>query len=416
MPKETKFYDVLGVKPDATPEQLKTAYRKKALACHPDKETDPKKKAEAEEKFKAVSRAYEVLQDPETRARYDRGGEDALEGGSGGGSDAADLFSSLFGFGGGGGGGRKRERKPKEILHQIEVSLEDFYMGKTRKLAITRDRLCSGCKGSGAKKEGMNVTCSGCNGKGMRIMVQQLAPGFVQQMQTVCPQCKGKGTDVADKDKCTQCKGRQIQEDRKIFEVHIEKGMKTGDFVSFAGEGDQIPGVNLAGDVIILFKEKPHPVFKRKGKALVIEQNMSLVDALCGFDLAIPHLDGRKIVVHNQPGQVIKPKQIYTVHHEGMPVKGTGGCEKGDLVVIVNVVFPDSVTPEQQKALRKAFGEKTTASAMSPGADFYETTMQECHIPIEELAGKDEDGDDDDEGPRGSPFGGGGPGVQCHQQ
>eukprot|EP01084_Bolivina_argentea_P163091 283775_1 len=135
MPKETKFYEALGVKPDATQEQLKSAYRKKALSCHPDKESDPKKKAAAEEQFKSVSRAYEVLMDPETRARYDRGGEDALEGGSDR-TDAAEVFSTLFG---GGGGRGRRERKPKEVLHQMEVSLEDFYMGKTRKLAITRE-------------------------------------------------------------------------------------------------------------------------------------------------------------------------------------------------------------------------------------------------------------------------------------
>jgi len=245
----------------------------------------------------------------------------------------------------------------------------------------------------------------------MRIVVQQLAPGFVQQMQTVCPQCRGKGTDVREEDKCQTCKGKQITEDKKVFEVHIEAGMKTGDFITFTGEGDQIPGVQASGDVIILLKERPHPFFKRKGKALVIEQTLTLADALCGFELVIPHLDGRKILIRSQEGQVIKPSTIYLVGREGMPVKGTGGSEKGDLVVTVNVIFPDSLNSKQSEALRKVLGALKPPPKPLEGEDFYETHLEECLTSVDDLAGKEED-DDEEEAQGGS----GGTRVQCAQQ
>jgi len=196
-----------------------------------------------------------------------------------------------------------------------------------------------------------------------------------------------------------------------VFEVHIEPGMKTGDFVTFTGEGDQVPGVQASGDVIILLKEKPHPFFKRKGKALVIEQTLTLADALCGFEFVITHLDGRKILIRSQEGQVIKPNTIYLVGREGMPVKGTGGSEKGDLVVSVNVVFPESLNAKQVQALRTVLGQMKPPPKPQEGEDFYETHLTQCLTSLEDLAGKEEQEDEEEE-----QQGGGGSRVQCAQQ
>lgn len=397
MVKDTKYYDILGVSPQADERAIRKAYMKLAMEKHPDK-------GGSEEEFKRISLAYEVLSNAEKRRRYDLGGEDAASGEGGEHMSASDIFGSLFG-----GGRRPRgEPVPREILHQLDVPLEHFYRGKTLKLAITRNRNCETCQGSGACRPNMSVTCRGCNGKGARMVVQQIAPGFMTQTQMPCPQCRGRGTDIDEKDKCKDCNGKQVLEKRDVFTVNIEKGMKDGDFQRFEGSGDNVPGVRLAGDVLIVFKEKSHAVFKRYGKYLLIEQTLSLADALCGFFFNVVHLDGRVLGIKNSPGQVIKPGQLYSVHQEGMPVKGSGGFDKGDLLVRMHVVFPPTVTPKQTDVLRSVLGAMKKAALPPSGADFYETYMKETTVSIDALAGKDEESDD--EGPGGS-----GPRVQCQQ-
>lgn len=411
MPKETELYELIGCAPDADDDALKRAFRKSALKWHPDRYSgaSESEREAAEKKFAEINNAYDILKDPETRERYDRGGLKAVQEGEGGGGDGADLFSAMFG-----GGGRRREPKPKDIMHQIDVPLEQFYTGYTRKLAITRRRLCGACDGTGSKSK-KETTCSDCGGRGARQAIRQLAPGFMQQMQVPCQACRGKGQVIDPSDVCGQCSGERVFEDRKVFEVVIDKGMKHGDAVTFADEGNQIPGVRKSGDVVILLAGQPHPRFVRKGRALLAAVTVSLVDALCGFQIQIQHLDERVLVINPlEGGQVLKPEMTCLVSREGMPVKGTGGTEKGDLVVRVTVDFPRTLSPDQCKKLRMVLGPMTTPTVPSTPAveGSYETTMTECHSSLEDLAkeGKQHHDEDDDEGPQFVRMGGGGGG------
>jgi len=317
MPKDTKFYDILGVSPDASEAQLKSAYRKGALKHHPDKNShDPS----AAEKFKEISKAYETLADPQKRQLYDQFGEEGLEqGGMGGanGMSAEDLFSQFFGGGGGlggmfggggfGGMGGMRDTGPKKartIHHVHKVSLEDIYRGKVSKLALQKSVICPKCDGRGGK-EGAVKTCAGCNGQGMKIMMRQMGP-MVQRFQTVCPDCNGEGETIREKDKCKQCNGKKTIVERKVLHVHVDRGVQTGTKIDFRGEGDQMPGVQ-PGDVQFEIEQKPHARFQRKGDDLFYRAEIDLLTALAGGAIYVEHLDDRWLTVEIMPGEIIAP-------------------------------------------------------------------------------------------------------------
>lgn len=312
MVKDTKYYDILGVAPDATDAQLKSAYRKGALKHHPDKNQHS---PEAAEKFKEISQAYETLSDAQKRGLYDQYGEEGLEqGGAGaGGMSAEDLFSQFFGGGGGfggmfgGGGGGMRDTGPKKartIHHVHKVSLEDIYRGKVSKLALQKSVICPKCEGRGGK-EGAVKTCPGCNGQGMKTMMRQMGP-MIQRFQTVCPDCNGEGENIREKDKCKQCNGKKTVIERKVLHVHVDRGVQTGTKLDFRGEGDQMPGVQ-PGDVQFEIEQKPHPRFQRKGDDLFYHAEVDLLTALGGGAIYIEHLDERWLTVELIAGEVISP-------------------------------------------------------------------------------------------------------------
>lgn len=336
MVKETGFYDLLNVKPDATPEELKKSYRKLALKCHPDKNPDD---PSAAEKFKQISQAYEVLSDPKKRDLYDKVGEQGLKeggGGEGGFSSPMDIFDMFFG--GGRGRGRK-ENKGKDVIHQLGVSLEDMYNGSTRKLALQKNVICEKCSGRGGK-EGAVQKCTTCKGTGTQVLLNQLGAGMYQQIHTQCRECDGQGEKINPKDKCTTCNGKKIVHERKILEVHIDKGMEDGQKITFHGEGDQSPGLE-PGDIIIILEEKEHALFKRKDMDLFMKVDINLNEALCGFKKSIKTLDNRYIIISSLPGEFIKPNCIKAVLNEGMPMYKSP-FEKGRLIITFNVKFPDS--------------------------------------------------------------------------
>ncbi|KAJ9440550.1 DnaJ protein-like protein [Diplonema papillatum] len=327
MPVETEYYETLSISVEADESQIKRAYKKMALKYHPDKCRDP----DAEQKFKAVGEAYDVLSNPDKKRIYDTHGKKGLEegGGGSGGVDASDIFSAFF------GGRPKGEPKPKDIVHEIPVSLEDFYNGRTRKLAATRDRFCGPCEGTGINpssgKKRESFVCGRCRGRGVVIAHRELAPGFVQQMQIECSECSGKGVSIPSDVICQTCNGKQVMKERKVLEVHIEKGMKKGDHVVFSGEGDQRPGMKMAGNILIVLGHKPHPFFQRRGRHLFIEHEVTLNEALTGFALPIEHLDGRQIVIKTRPHQVLDPQKLWVIDARGYAREGHRRRGKGKL-------------------------------------------------------------------------------------
>lgn len=342
MVKETKFYEILGVEVNCSEAQLKTAYKKGALKHHPDKNAH---NPDAAEKFKDLSKAYEVLADPQKRQLYDQYGEEGLEQGGmgGGGMNAEDLFAQFFGggsaFGGMfGGGGGMRQQGPKQartIHHVHKVSLEDIYKGKISKLALQKSIICPACDGRGGK-EGAVKTCSGCNGAGMKTMMRQMGP-MIQRFQTVCPDCNGEGETIRDRDRCKRCLGKKTVVERKVLHVHVDKGVKSGHKIPFRGEGDQMPGV-LPGDVEFEIEQKPHARFQRKDDDLFYHAEIDLLTALAGGHINIEHLDDRWLTVNIIPGEVITPGAIKMIVGQGMP--SMRHHDFGNLYIQFDVKFP----------------------------------------------------------------------------
>lgn len=272
----TKFYKMLEVEKGATEAEIKKAYRKMAIKHHPDKGGD-------QERFKDINKAYEVLGDADKRAKYDRYGEEGLEDGGG---DPSDIFNAFFGGGGGGGGGgrKPRRQKTKDVVQPLKVTLEDMYNSKTKKMAITRQVI--------DKKKGV-TSCGECGGRGVKVEVIRMGP-MIQQMQSACGACGGEG------------KSFKTKQEREVLEVHIQKGAPDSHKVVFKEMADEHPEAD-AGDVVFVLKEQEHKDFKRKGCDLFLERKISLVEALCGFEIEVTHLDGRRLIVKTSPGELVKP-------------------------------------------------------------------------------------------------------------
>jgi DnaJ family protein A protein 2 len=412
MVKETEFYDRLGVSPDAPVSDIKKAFRKLAVKYHPDKNPG---NSQAAEQFKAISEAYEILSDENKRSMYDKYGKESID--RGGLHSAEDIFASFFGgafpsfFG---GGGRSGPKKGEDIVHELQVSLEDLYKGKTSKLAVTRNVICEACSGSGTKSGASTGKCKSCDGRGVRVIVKQIGPGMIQQMQTVCPDCSGKGEVIRDEDKCKTCNGKKVTKEKKVLQVYVDKGMKNGQKITFSGEADEAPGME-PGDVIFVIVEKKHNFFKRNGNDLIIEHNLKLVEALAGFAFTIKHLDDRELLVKSEKGEVITHGDIRMIANEGMPLHKQP-LERGNLFIKFNVEFPKpgQLKDSQLQQLEKILPSRPPAPKET--ADMERVTLQkysESHQKQYQNRNEhmheayEEDGEDDQ--PHGQR-------VQCAQQ
>ncbi|CAF0889559.1 unnamed protein product [Rotaria sordida] len=348
---DTKLYDLLGVPQNASDQEIKKAYHKLAKTHHPDKNP------ESAEKFKEISFAYQVLTDNNKRRIYDTYGLDGLKegGGSNGGGSMADILGQFFGgespfgghpFGGhpfGGlfghptmGGGRNRRRKGDDIAHPLKVTLEQLYKGDTRTLEISRKVICSTCNGAGGR-DGAKQTCATCRGHGIQLITRQIGPNMMQRMQQICKDCSGEGEIINERDRCKTCLGKKTIDQKKNLEVVISPGSRHEQQLRFPGESDQAPNME-PGDVIVVLQQEPHAVFQRSGDNLVMKHKINLVESLCGFQLVITHLDGRKIVLKHPPNDPIAPETYRCVKGQGMINMRTH--DSGDLIVQFDVEFP----------------------------------------------------------------------------
>lgn len=348
----------------------------------------------SEHLFKEINAAYEILSDPSKREVYDKYGLEGVENEGGPASAAGEDLFSMF-FGGGGGRGRSAgPRKGPSLSHPLKVSLEDLYNGKTVKLAINRKVIV------GESKE-----CQKCHGQGAVMEMRQIGPGMITQMQRPCDACSGQGYIA------------QTKNERKVVEVHVEKGMHNNQKVTFKGMADEVPGREV-GDVNFIVQEKEHALFKRKGADLLIMQDISLNQALTGFSYRFKHLDGRDVIIKTRPGKVIESElkdpasgrsmpYMMMVPNEGMPSLGNPFV-KGNLYVAFHIEFPKTLSPLIADKLRELLPDANMEESYEAD-EVEEAFMEDADIRQFGHGGADSSNneyDSDDEGAGG---------VQCQQ-
>jgi molecular chaperone DnaJ len=362
------LYDVLGVAKGASQEEIKKAYRKLAREYHPDKNPGD---AEAEERFKEVQSAYDVLSDPDKRKQYDAfGSADGFRGAPGAGfrfedvqfgdlGDLGDIFGNLFGGAarGGQGGQRQRGRRGSDVEVEVSLSFEDALRGVETTIPVSLESACRDCNGSGAKPGTAPVTCPECGGRGVVAEAQGLFA-----ISQPCPRCRGNGTIVEDP--CPRCRGTGRERRTRRFKVRIPPGVKDGSRIKLRGKGEAGWGGAEAGDLYVVTRVEPSKVFRRRGDAdLEIDVPVTYAEAALGAEVEVPTPDGRvslKVPAGTQDGKLLKLKG------RGAPkLKGSG---RGDLIARVRVSVPTKLTKAEREAienLQKVSRENPRAKAFS---------------------------------------------------
>lgn len=353
MAEKRDYYEVLGVDKKATADEIKKAYRKKAIQYHPDKNPGDK---EAEEKFKEAAEAYEVLSDENKRARYDQYGFAGLGGAAGGGAsmnmdDIFSMFGDIFGghgggfgsfFGGGFGGGRQQHvNRGANKRVELKLTLDEIANGTEKKLKIKKKVACEKCNGTG----GTSTQCTECNGSGYVTRVQRTILGAMQT-QSECPKCHGEGRVISDP--CPECRGLGVKDGEEVITVTIPAGVEDGMELSMRGKGDAAVHGGVNGDLRILIREIPHPQFVRNGNNLIYNLLIDIPTAILGGSVEIPTLSN-PIKFKIEPG---------TTHGTMKRVRGKGlkdvnGYGTGDLLINIGIHIPTSVTREEKEMLMK---------------------------------------------------------------
>jgi molecular chaperone DnaJ len=365
------YYEVLGVPRDVSADDMKKAYRKLAVKHHPDKNPGDKT---AEDKFKEIGEAYDILSDDQKRAAYDRYGHGAFANGGGGGGggggfhDPFDIFREVFGgggggggvfesfFGGGGGGGRQRRDGPQrgsDLRYGMEITLEEAARGTEREIEYDRQAVCKTCTGSGSASGAGKKTCRTCGGAGQVISSR----GFFQIQQN-CPDCQGSGEVISDP--CKPCSGTGRTKERTKLRVKIPAGIEDGSRLRSGGNGDYGAKGGPAGDLYIVVQVKAHELFEREGDDLHCQMPLSFSTATLGGETTVPTLEGKanlKVPAGTQNGTTFRLR--------GKGIKILGEERHGDLYVHVQIAVPTQLSAEQRthlEAFAKSFGETPSSS------------------------------------------------------
>jgi len=361
MSSKRDYYEILGVAKNATDEEIKKAYRKKAIQFHPDKNPGDKV---SEEKFKEAAEAYEVLSNAEKRQRYNQFGHagvgGAASGGYGGGggfsmddifSQFGDIFGGHFGggssFGGFGGGSRGGQHinRGSNLRVKVKLNLQEIAKGAEKKIKVKKAVACSYCNGSGAEDSNSYTTCSTCRGTGAVTRVTNTILGRMQT-QSVCPDCQGEGKMITKK--CTHCNGEGVTQQEEVITINIPAGVAEGMQLSMGGKGNAARRGGINGDLLILIEEEQHPELLRDENDLVYNLLLSFPTASLGGTVEIPTIDG-KVKVKIEPGT--QPGKMLRLRGKGLPTVNQYGT--GDLLVNISVYVPEALSREERKVIEK---------------------------------------------------------------
>ena len=345
------YYEVLGVARGASDPEVKSAYRRLAKECHPDRNPEDTR---AEVRFKEVSEAYEVLKDPQKRAAYDHFGHAAFEGGLGAGargfgpdfaSSMSDIFDDLFGeFMGGRRGGRQRSSRERgaDLRYNLEISLSEAYEGKTAQICVPTSVSCETCSGSGARAGTKPTSCPTCGGYG-KVRASQ---GFFT-IERTCPNCQGRGETIEDP--CHSCRGSGRVTKERTLSVNIPPGVEDGTRIRLAGEGEAGLRGGPAGDLYIFLAIKPHEFFQRDGADIFCKVPISMTTAALGGQIEVPTVDGAATRVKIPEGS--ESGKQFRLKGKGMPVLRSK--VSGDMYIQVDVETPKNLTKHQRELLEE---------------------------------------------------------------
>lgn len=358
------LYSILETNKNASDDEIKKAYKKSALKHHPDRNPN---NPEATAKFQEVGKAFATLGDPEKRKRYDQfgviDGENDGQGNGMGGMNPFDIFQNMFNggaggagggmpfgnmFGGmGGNGGQQRNSKSPDKKITLNISLIDVYKGRTVPIDFTKIICCDSCDGCGALTKDCIKTCKTCNGQGRIVRMLQMGP-MIQQTVQPCGNCAGKGKSIEAGKECVKCKGTKGVNIKRHVDCYVRPGTQTGTSITFKNESDWIPDCNDVGDFVVFINAKNDDGgFKREGNNLIMKKTITLLEALTKTEFYFKHLDDRVIKISHE--EVIKPNQKMIVKGEGMQ----GQMDNGDLIIIFDLVFPNTLEKDRSKYLVK---------------------------------------------------------------
>ncbi|MFI7032701.1 molecular chaperone DnaJ [Microbispora rosea] len=370
------YYATLGVRRDASQEEIKKAYRRLARELHPDVNPDP----ETQERFKEINQAYEVLSDAGKRRMYDMGadpfggaGAGAGAGGFGAGFPFSDIMDAFFGSAGGARGPRSRARRGRNATIRVELDLGEAAFGTTREIVVDTAVVCEVCQGSGAASGTHPDTCDMCHGRGE---VSQVTRSFLGQVMTSrpCPQCGGYGSVI--RHPCMECSGEGRVRTRRTIKVRIPAGVEDGTHIQLAGEGEVGPGGGPPGDLFLEIVERPHQIFERRGDDLHCTVHIPMTAAALGTSIAIETLDGTEDI-DIRPGT--QAGQVIPLYSKGVQRLNETG--RGDLLIHVNVETPGKLDPQQEELLRelaKLRGEERPPGKFSPGQQGFFSRLRDA--------------------------------------